>query len=73
MFYAGIDWADDHHDVVVIDEAAKTRGSLRVDHTVNGLSQLNSFLKQFTPDSARMACIIETSQGLLIAALLEAG
>ncbi len=73
MFYAGIDWADDHHDVVVIDETAKTRGSLRVDHTVSGLSQLNSFLKEITPNPAQLACIIETSQGLLIAALLEAG
>jgi transposase len=73
VFYAGIDWADDHHDVVIIDEAANTRGSLRVAHSVSGLSQLNSFLKEMTPDPALLACIIETSQGLLIAALLEAG
>src|SRR5437868_197767 len=73
MFYAGIDWADDHHDVVVIDEASKSRGALRVDHSVTGLAQLNSFLKGITPDVAQMACIVETSQGLLIAALLEAG
>ena len=25
MWYAGIDWADTHHDVVVIDEGAKPR------------------------------------------------
>lgn len=73
MFYAGIDWADDHHDVVVIDEASKSREALRVDHSVSGLAQLNSFLKGITPDVAQMACIVETSQGLLIAALLEAG
>ncbi len=72
MFYAGIDWADDHHDVVVIDEAAKTRGSLRVDHSVSGLAQLNSFLKEITPDPTQLACIVETSQVLLVAALLEA-
>ena len=28
MFYAGIDWADDHHDIVVIDEADTRKGSL---------------------------------------------
>lgn len=73
MFYAGIDWADDHHDVVVIDEASKSRQTLRVDHSVSGLAQLNSFLKEVTPDSDKLACIVETNQGLLITALLEAG
>jgi transposase len=73
LFYAGIDWADDHHDVIIIDEAAKTRGSLRVDHSKSGLSQLDSFLKQFTSDPSQLACIVETSQGLLVTALLEAG
>lgn len=73
MFYAGIDWVDDHHDVVVIDEAAKTRGSLRVDHSVNGVAQLNIFLKEITPDPAQLTCIVETGQGLLIDALLEVG
>ncbi len=73
MFYAGIVWADDHHDVVVIDQAAKPHGSLRIDHSVSGLARLNSFLKQITPEPAQLACIVETSQGLLITALLEAG
>ncbi len=26
MWYAGIDWADDHHDAVVIDEAGPAGG-----------------------------------------------
>jgi len=73
MFYAGIDWVDDHRDVVVIDDAGKTLGSLRVVHSVSGLSQLDNFLKEFTTDPAQLACVIETSQGLLITNLLEAG
>src|SRR6185369_16919606 len=73
MFYAGIDWADDHHDVVVIDEAGKTKKSLRVTHTVEGLAQLNSFLAEQSPQIEQLACIVETNQGLLIAALLQAG
>ena len=27
MWYAGIDWADQHHDVVVIDEAGHPPGA----------------------------------------------
>jgi Transposase len=40
--YAGIDWADDHHDVVVLDEHGQRIGSCRVTHTPEGLVQLIS-------------------------------
>jgi transposase len=73
MFYAGVDWTDAHHDVVVIDEAGKTKSSLRVAHSVTGLAQLNSFLAEQCPQIEQLACIVETNQGLLIAALLGAG
>lgn len=73
MFYVGIDWADDHHDVVVIDEANQSKGTIRVQHSVSGLAQLDKFLKAISPDPNQLACIIETSQGLLIAHLLEVG
>ncbi len=75
MFYAGIDWADQKHDVQALDEAGRKLGSLRVAHTPEGLSQLNTFLQQITgpEQKEQMACIIETTHGLLIAYLLEAG
>jgi transposase len=74
MFYAGVDWANDHHDVLVIDDAGHRLGSLRVAHSPEGLSKLNAFPEQITgPDGKEhMACIVETSHGLLIASLLEA-
>ncbi len=75
MWYAGIDWADTHHDALVIDEKGRQVGSLRVDHTPQGMSKLNTFLEQIigTAPKEQMACIIETTHGLLIAHLLEAG
>jgi len=75
MWYAGIDWADTHHDALVIDEKGSQVGSLRVDHTPQGMSKLNAFLEQIigTAPKEQMACIIETTHGLLIAHLLEAG
>jgi transposase len=49
--------------------------SLRVDHSPQGLSKLNTFLEQIvgTAPKDQMACIIETTHGLLIAFLLEVG
>jgi transposase len=76
MWYAGIDWADQHHDAVVIDEAGQRVAALRVTHTAEGLAELTTFLKGIGdvvehPD--HLACLVETSHGLLISALLEAG
>jgi transposase len=75
MWYAGIDWANDHHDALVIDEQGHQVGALRVDHSPQGLFKLNTFLQQIIDSESKeqMACILETTHGLLIAHLLEAG
>ena len=73
MFYAGLDWANDHHDDVVIDEAGHQLASKRVAHTKTGLDELIRFLENFTGPESReqMACVAETNRGLLIATLLS--
>jgi transposase len=75
MWYAGIDWANEHHDALVIDEQGRQIGTLRVEHSPQGLSKLNAFLEQIIGSESKeqLACIIETTHGLLIAHLLEAG
>jgi transposase len=75
MWYVGIDWADQHHDAVVIDEKGRQGGSLRIDHSPQGFAKLNTYLEQIIGDEPKeqVACIIETTHGLLIAHLLEAG
>jgi transposase len=75
MWYAGIDWADDHHDAVVIDEQGKRVASCRVTHTPGGVAQLIAFLQETVasaPTPQELACLIETTHGLLITALLDA-
>jgi Transposase len=75
MWYAGIDWADDHHDLVVLSEQGQQVRTLRVAHTPAGLAQLTAALEQICGSDAKLqlACFVETNRGLLIAALLEAG
>jgi transposase len=89
MWFAGIDWADRQHEVVVLNEQGHQVGALRVQHSAAGLEQLTSFLRGFTateperslgPESGeglqlprQVAGVVETNHGLLIAALLEAG
>src|SRR5216110_545310 len=51
------------------------RGSLRIEHNPQGFARLNTFFEQIigVAPKEQMACIIETTHGLLIAHLLEAG
>src|SRR5215472_12126339 len=75
MWFTGIDWADTHHDIFIIEESGQKLTSFRVPHTSEGLTELTSRLEAVCgPDNkAAMACIIETNHGMLITALLEAG
>jgi transposase len=73
MWYVGLDWADTHHDVVVLDEAGRRVGSRRFAHTHDGLNELKQFLLGIAASPEDLACIVETSHGLFIAFLLEAG
>jgi transposase len=76
MWYAGIDWADQHHDAVVIDAAGQRVAARCVAHTAEGLTDLTTFLRgigDVATHPEHLACIVETNHGLLITALLEAG
>src|SRR5260221_5634488 len=73
MWYVGLDWADTHHDVEVLDEAGKRVGARRFAHSHAGLNELQAFLLGIAASPDQLACIVETTHGLLIAFLLEAG
>jgi transposase len=73
MWYVGLDWADTHHDVAVLDESGKPVGARRFSHSPRGLNDLKQFLWSFASHPEELACIVETNHGLLIAFLLSAG
>src|SRR6266699_2513442 len=73
MWYVGLDWADTHHDVEVLDEAGKRVGARRFAHSHKGLNELKQFVLSIAASPENLACIVETNHGLLITFLLEAG
>jgi transposase len=75
MWFTGIDWADTHHDIVVLTETGQTCLQLHVAHTATGITELITRLRKLTgPDHLEeMICVLETKAGLLVTALLEAG
>jgi transposase len=73
MWYVGLDWADTHHDVAVLDESGTRVGMRRFAHSPQGLNDLKQFLLSIAASPDQLACIVETNHGLLITFLLEAG
>jgi transposase len=75
MQFCGIDWANDHHDALSIDDQGRQLGSIRVAHSPEGLNQLDAYLERIAGPGGKeqVACIVETTHGLLIAHLLEQG
>jgi len=43
MWFIGLDWADEHHDICVITETGKQIGSLRIAHSPQGFENLKEF------------------------------
>ena len=71
--YVGIDWADDHHDIHVTDDSAAPLDSFSIPHSYDGMKKLRERLGKSSSDPGNVLVAVESHQGLLIYALLEAG
>ena len=74
--FAGDDWAEDHHDVEVMDEAGKVLAKRRLPEGVAGIAQLHELIGRHLgqdADAAEVTVGIETDRGPWVAALIAAG
>jgi transposase len=74
--FVGDDWAQDHHDVEVMDEAGKVLATRRLPEGVAGMTGLHELTGRFVPEDAAGAEVvigIETDRGPWVAALIAAG
>ena len=69
----GIDWAEAHHDVAVLDEAGKVLQRRRIDTGVLGFGQLMAMLVEHADDPTAVPVAIETDKNLIVVALQAAG
>jgi len=72
--YCGIDWAEGHHDIALVDDEGRLLAKRRINESVAGLAELGVMLAA-TGDSADepIPVAIETTRGLLVAALRATG
>lgn len=74
LMWCGIDWAEHHHDVAIIDEAGRPRARLRIGDDAAGFTALLELLATHRLESASdIPVAIETANGLLVANLRAAG
>lgn len=69
----GIDWAEAHADVAVMDEHDHILGRLRIDTGLHGFTQLMELLAAPAKDVREVPVAIETDKNLLVVALQGAG
>jgi Transposase/Transposase IS116/IS110/IS902 family len=71
----GDDWAEDHHDIEVMDEAGQVLAARRLPEGVAGIGQLHELVGRFLPagGDAEVRVGIETGRGPWVAALIAAG
>ena len=73
MLGVGIDFAEEFHLVALGRPGDGVIEIVRVDHTPAALAALNARIAALEPDPAEVRVVLETSHGLLVERLLDAG
>ena len=80
MLFVGDDWAEDHHDVEVVDETGRTLARRRFPEGLEGITRLHALIGEHLPvpsgpgePVAEVVVGIETERGPWAAALVAAG
>jgi transposase len=73
MIFVGDDWAQEHHDVYLMDEAGRRLASRRLSEGLTGIRQLHELVAAHAEEPDQVAIGIEIDRGLWVGALTAAG
>jgi transposase len=72
--FCGIDWAERHHDVALVDQTGRVLAATRIGDDLAGFTRLCGLLAEHTGgEFTAVDVALETDRGLLVAALKAAG
>ena len=71
--YVGDDWAEDHHDVHLMNEAGERLAARRLPEGVEGVTALHELVAQHAAGPGEVVIGIETDRGPWVSALIAAG
>ena len=70
-YYLGVDWADQEHEVWVSDEAGKKVAAMKVEQTVEGMSEFGRWLHERRGEGIELWAAIEKPEGRIVDFLLD--
>ena len=73
MIFIGDDWAEEHHDVYLMDEAGRRLASGRLPEGLTGIRQLHELVAVHAEEPEQVVIGIEIDRGLWVGALTAAG
>ena len=73
MVFVGIDWAEKHHDVCIVDQTGEVVAKGRVAEGIEGVARLHAMVAEHVEEPGDAIVGIETDRGLLVGALVAAG
>src|SRR6478736_2476266 len=73
MIFVGDDWAEDHHDVYVMDADGVRLASRRLPEGLAGIRGFHELVAAHVEEPSQVVIGIETDRGLWVAALGAAG
>ena len=73
MLFVGDDWAEDHHDVHLMNEAGDRLASRRLPEGLAGIARLHELIAEHAADPAQVVVGIESDRGLWVDALTASG
>jgi hypothetical protein len=72
--YCGIDWAEGHHDIALVDSDGTLVAKRRISESLEGVAELTAMLAAAGDSAADPVPVaIETPRGLLVAVLRATG
>jgi len=72
MIFVGVDWAETHHDICVLNEAGEVLARKRIPDTFEGLRALHELLAPHAEEPEEVIVGIEKDRGLIVSAMLGA-
>jgi transposase len=73
MVFVGVDWAEAHHDICLLDEQGEVLGKRRITDGLEGVRRLHELVAEHAEEPEQVVVGIETDRGLLVQALLAVG
>jgi len=71
MFYCGIDWSEDHHNLCILNEAGGRVSQLQFEHSLAGFAQIEVERRKLEVPAGECFVGIETAYHLIVDFLLE--